>query len=162
MLISYHKVYNLDMTKRRVTVRGIIYKNSKILAQQLTADHHGVERDFWCTPGGGLDENEPVIAGLKREIVEETGVEPVIGRLLFIQQFYDGESEQLEFFFNIKNADDFEKIDLAQTSHGLQEIKSVSFIDPKQAWILPKFLKDIDIEDYISNNRDVLIVNNLN
>jgi len=150
------------MTKRRVTVRGIIFKNGKLLAQQLTADHHGVERDFWCTPGGGLDENESLIDGLRREMIEETGVNPKIGRLIFIQQFFDGENEQLELFFNIENVNDFDNINLASTSNGLQEIKKVEFIDPKTNWLLPKFIQEVDLEEYTQIGQAVLIVNNLN
>ncbi|MFZ2125462.1 MAG: NUDIX domain-containing protein [Candidatus Saccharimonadales bacterium] len=149
------------MTKRRMTVRGIVFKDGKLLAQQLTADHHGVQRDFWCTPGGGLDENEAILDGLKREMIEETGIAPKIGRLLFIQQFFDGEYEQVEFFFNIENTEDYENIDLSSTTHGIAEIKNVGFINLKESWILPKFLQDIDIQNYINENKDVLVVNNL-
>ncbi len=149
------------MAKRRMTVRGIIFKDGMLLSQQLTADHHGVERDFWCAPGGGLDEDESIMDGLKREIIEETGITPVIGKLLFIQQFFDGDSEQVELFFNIKNVNDFDKINLEKTSHGIAEVKNVGFINPKESWILPKFLKDTDIQSYIDNDQPVLIVNNL-
>lgn len=149
------------MAKRRITVRGIIFKDGLLLAQQLTADHHGVQRDFWCTPGGGLDEGEALLDGLKREMIEETGVTPEIGRLLFIQQFFDGEYEQVEFFFNIENSNDYKNIDLSQTSHGIAEVKKVGFINLKESWILPKFLQDIDIQNYINENKDVLVVNNL-
>lgn len=144
-----------------MTVRGIVFKDGKLLAQQLTADHHGVQRDFWCTPGGGLDENEAILDGLKREMIEETGIAPKIGRLLFIQQFFDGEYEQVEFFFNIENTEDYENIDLSSTTHGIAEIKNVGFINLKESWILPKFLQDIDIQNYINENKDVLVVNNL-
>ncbi|MDD3035498.1 MAG: NUDIX domain-containing protein [Candidatus Saccharimonadaceae bacterium] len=143
------------MTNRRINVRGIIFKDGKLFCQKLKPDLRGVERDFWCTPGGGLDENEPLEQGLTREIVEETGIIPHIGRLLFIQQFYDGRVENIEFFFHIENASDFEKIDLNKTSHGTLEIKECKFVDPKTADILPKFLKVIDIESYIEYTRPV-------
>ncbi len=149
------------MIERRTCVRGIIFKQGKILAQQLTADHHGVERNFWCTPGGGLDENESLHQGLNREMVEETGIVPIIGDLLFIQQFNDGEQEQLEFFFNIENVDDYENINLSNTSHGLIEIKKVDFIDPKSNDLLPSFLQTIDIQDYVDSTKPVLVINNL-
>ena len=147
------------MTERRINVRGIIFKDGKILAQQLTPDHHGVEREFWCTPGGGLDKGESLHQGLTRELVEETGVMPIIGKLLFIQQFDDGEQEQLEFFFDIENPDDYENIDLTDTTHGIQEIKRVEFINPSKNNLLPDFLQTIDIESYIVNNKEVLIIN---
>ena len=35
---------------------------------------HGV---FWVTPGGGLEEGEGSKAGLRRELLEETGLESV-------------------------------------------------------------------------------------
>jgi 8-oxo-dGTP pyrophosphatase MutT (NUDIX family) len=149
------------MTERRICVRGIILKQNKILAQQLTADHHGVERNFWCTPGGGLDENESLHQGLNREMIEETGITPVIGKLLFIQQFNDGEREQLEFFFNIENVDDYNNISLEQTTHGIAEIKRVDFIDAATNDILPSFLRTINIQDYVENTNPVFVINNL-
>ena len=53
---------------------------------------------------------EGLLDGLRREMIEETGVKPEIGKLLFIQQFAEsgeqsahGPNEQLEFFFLITN-----------------------------------------------------------
>lgn len=153
------------MINRRVNVRGIIFKDGKILAQQLTPSQNGMKRDYWCTPGGGLEANESLTDGLNREMVEETGIVPKIGKLLFIQQFQDNsgerEKEQLEFFFSIENADDYLSIDLAKTTHGLIEIKVVDFIDPKNNNILPAFLQTIDIQSYITDNRSVYIHNEL-
>lgn len=139
---------------RRVNVRGIIVSDKgEIFAQRLTArDKDG--RDFWCTPGGGLDMGESLIDGLKREMIEETGVAPEIGKLLFIQQFAElgensthGPSEQLEFFFEIKNWRDYESIDLEATTHGVEEVAKCGFIDPKNEVILPKFLSEIDLNN---------------
>jgi 8-oxo-dGTP pyrophosphatase MutT (NUDIX family) len=149
------------MAERTINVRGIIYKDGKLFAQQLTPDHLGNERDFWCTPGGGLDDNEPLVEGLKREMIEETGVEPVIGKLLFIQQFTDGSRENLEFFFHIENVNDYENIDISKTSHGELEIKQVGFIDPSTNDLLPKFLQTVDILDYITNDKPVFTYNSL-
>lgn len=145
------------MVNRRINIRGIIYKDGKLFCQQLKPDFRGIERKFWCTPGGGLHENEPLEQGLVREIVEETGVTPLIGKLLFVQQFYDGRCENIEFFFHIENPDDFQKIDLSETSHGHLEIKECGFIDPKTSDVLPKFLQDVDIASYIEYSRPVYI-----
>lgn len=154
------------MLKRQINVRGIIYKDGKILAQQLTPDHLGNEREFWCTPGGGMNDFESLHQSLTREIIEETGITPEIGKLLFIQQFiderYDDKIEQLEFFFQIKNAGDFEIIALENTSHGLIEIKNVDFIDPNNHNLMPKFLQSIDIKDYIVNDKPVFVIDLIN
>lgn len=145
----------------RVNIRGIIMKDGKLFAQQLTPDHNGAERDFWCTPGGGLDKGESLIDGLNREMVEETGVMPDIGKLLFIQQYTDERGQQLEFFFHIKNADDYETIDLSTTSHGELEIKDFGFVDRKTHNVLPAFLQTIDIQDYIDSDKPVYIYDEL-
>lgn len=143
--------------RRRVNVRGIIFKDGKLLAQQLTPGSDGKARDYWCTPGGGIDDGESLYEGLRREMIEETGIAPKIGKLLFIQQFYDGEKEQLEFFFHIENPEDYDEIDLAATSHGLAEVSTVDFIDPKTLNVLPVFLTTLDIQSYVDDTLPVRI-----
>lgn len=148
-------------TPRRVNVRGIIFNDGKLFCQQLTPGADGEIRDYWCTPGGGLDEGESLHAGLYREMIEETGIAPKIGKLLFVQQFHDGKKEQLEFFFHIENVEDYEAIDLAATSHGELEIANCEFIDPKHKNVLPALLQSIDLKSYIASNQPVSIWNEL-
>lgn len=143
--------------RRRINVRGIIYKNGQLLCQQLKPGADEAPRDYWCTPGGGLDDGESLHQGLHREMIEETGIAPKVGKLLFVQQFHDGTKEQLEFFFHIENPDDYEVIDLASTSHGEAEISKVAFIDPKQHTVLPNYLTTIDIQASIDGKAPVLV-----
>lgn len=149
--------------KRRVCVRGIVYKDGKLFCQELK-NSHGEPRGFWCTPGGGLNSKERLGDGMAREIMEETGVKARVGKLLFVQSFADntiggrGEEEQLEFFFHIENPEDFERVN-EQASHFEAEIANYGFIDPKTANVLPKFLRELDIQDYIQNDRPVHIYN---
>ena len=85
-----------------------------------------------------------------------------MGRLLFIQQFVRGNGvEQLEFFYEIKNCDDYLSIDLTKTSHGVEEIKRVDFVDAKAANVLPKFLQEINIDEFIKTNQPVRLIDNL-
>ncbi len=144
---------------RRVCVRGIIYQDGKLFCQELKGKN-GQGRGFWCTPGGGLNYAEPLVDGLRRELLEETGVEARVGKLLFVQQ-YDGEvdskyreREALEFFFHITNPEDFEHID-ENATHFDVEIARYGFVDIATSHILPAFLKDLDIADYIANDRHV-------
>lgn len=104
----------------------------------------------WCTPGGGLDEGESLLAGIEREMVEETGVKPVVGALLYLQQFKFRDNDYMEFFFHIKNSGDYLDIDLSKTTHGETEIESIGFVDPKTTPILPKFLMAEDITKQIA------------
>jgi 8-oxo-dGTP diphosphatase len=133
--------------KRRVSVRGIAVRDGKLLCVRLKPYHGAIRGDFWCLPGGGLDEVEGLIKGIKREMLEETGVTPTIGALLYMQQFATPETdaEHLEFFFHIVNADDYLHIDLSKTTHGQEEIAEIGFVDPATTAILPKFLTTEDI-----------------
>ena len=72
-----------------------------------------------------------------------------------MQQFYDGEKEQLEFFFHITNSSNYAQIDLEATSHGDIEIDVCDFIDTAQEHILPAFLATVDIQQHIDNNEPV-------
>jgi len=152
---------------RRVNVRGIIVKDGKLFAvRHLGIDGKG--KGFWCTPGGGLDDGESLVAGIQRELLEETGVTAHVGRLLFVQQFkktgqfesYDFD-EFLEFFFHIENASDFENVDLSNTSHGEQELVELGWIDPATVDILPIFLRSIDIASAITKNSPVVMTDEL-
>lgn len=59
------------------------------------------------------------------------------------------------FFFLIENPQDYESIDLSATSHGELEIAHYGFVDPKAEHVLPRFLSEIDIDDYVQNMRPV-------
>ena len=152
---------------RRVNVRGIIVNEKGQLFAVKHRTHEGHESDYWATPGGGLDTGEPLLDGLSREMVEETGVKPKIGKLLFMQQYVGerrtGEKiEGMELFFHIENTADYEgDIDLSAASHGF-ELTRVDFIDPVKNDVLPSFLRTIDIKNCIENDLPVHIVNNFN
>lgn len=149
--------------KRRVCVRGVIYKDGKLFCQELK-DKKGNGRGFWCTPGGGLNAKESLIDGAAREIFEETGVQAKVGKLLFVQTFADstvgphGEQETMEFFFHITNPEDFEHIN-ENATHFEAEIARYGFVDPSSANLLPKFLRTLDLNDYITNEKPVYIYN---
>ncbi len=137
------------MENRRIAVRGIILKGDKILCAKLKKTPGKDSTDnvgYWSTPGGGVDEREPLVPALERELIEETGIKPVVGNLLYVQQFVHNGREQVEFFFHITNYEDYESIDLTATSHGAIEIAEIGFIDPTSHTILPEFLTKRDLE----------------
>lgn len=148
------------MEKRRIGVRGVIWRDGKLLAVK----HKGKDdrpKDFWAIPGGGLDPGEPIEEGVRRELREELGMEAKVGRLLFVQQFRSSRSdcsEELEFFFLIDNPEDFTTIDLASTTHGAQEIAACEFIDPTIEVMKPGFLHTIDARRYAETMQPVLVV----
>lgn len=137
-------------TSRRVSVRGIILHKGKLLCVRLKPYKGSVIRDnsYWCLPGGGLDEGEGLIAGLKREMLEETGIQASVGNLLYVQQFMYKDREFLEFFFHITNNQDYVHVDLSKTTHGSAELEEISFVDPAITHIMPAFLTTEPLGDH--------------
>lgn len=134
---------------RRLAVRGIVVHDGKLLCVKLKPYSGALGGDYWCVPGGGVDPGEPIIDALHREMIEETGVEPQIGNLLYVQQFTrkkDAE-EEVEFFFEITNAHDYLAVDLSKTTHGLEEIEEIAFIDPAANTVKPTFLSEESLQE---------------
>lgn len=136
------------MSQIKSRVRGVIRKDSQLFLVQ----HQGYTT--WCLPGGGIDPGEGLIQALKREIMEELGVEAQVGKLLVVHQFKEDDVYQgPEFFFEITNVDDFEKLDIASTTHGHAEIGRAEFRDPAQTEKLrPAFLEKL------AGQQDILVV----
>ena len=151
------------MDKRRVNVRAIIWHEGKLLGVKHKRSD-GSEAPYWAVPGGGLDPNELLADGVKREVLEETNITAEVGKLLFIQQFNsnrDSYNEELEFFYHVTNGSDFTSIDLSKATHGLEEISRIEFIDPSQEHIMPSFLGKIAIGDYIDQDLPIYHHNEL-
>lgn len=127
-------------SKAIARVRGVVQRpDGTILLFRLKG------LDFWSLPGGGMDEGEDILSCLQREMIEETAIEPEVGDLLYVQQYAeDGKFYEPEFFFAITNYQDYENIDLAKTTHGLEEVEELAFLDPKTTRVLPLFLKELD------------------
>lgn len=133
----------INQKQPRVSVRGIVTYGGNLLCvrQKQFNDHGSIPNDFWNTPGGGLATGESLQQGLTREMLEETGVVPVIGNLLYIQQFRHKGREYLDFFFHIINGKDYVFVDLAKTTHGQAEIAEIAFIDVTELPVMPSFLQ---------------------
>ena len=148
---------------RRVAVRGLIYKNNQLFGQKL----FNSRGDWWCTPGGGLEYMESLHDALTREMIEETGVKPVIGRLVLVQQYAaeninrPNENENLEFFFLIENADDYVAIDLNSTSHGTLEVAEFGFVNPSEKNMLPAILQTPEFTNALINQQPVIFYTQL-
>ena len=60
----------------RVAVSALIFNEGKVLLA------HRRDIDWWNLPGGGMEENETVDEALRREVLEETGLEVEVGQLV--------------------------------------------------------------------------------
>ncbi len=112
------------MHTHTVRSRAVIIHDGKLLAV------HHPERDFYALPGGHLDVGENPKECIERELVEELGVKPVVGRLLYVYTFVNtGGVQSVEFFFEIANGADYLTHDEREKTHA-HEIDEVR-------WILP-------------------------
>ena len=138
-----HKdVENLDgkIFERRAA-RGIILKDSKILLLYTK------RYNDYSFPGGGVDDEEDLLTGLKRELAEETGAKNVeiISEFGYIDEYrphYKPEYDlihMLSYFYVCKIADDFEEASLEdyELANGMSSI-----------WI--------DIHEAIKHNKEVI------
>ncbi len=141
--------------KQNIKIRAIVINQNKLLCVRHKS-YKGVvvqTSKSWALPGGTLEPGESLISGLKREILEETGVRAIVGNLIYIQQFNYQLQTYLEFFFHVLNSNEFLDIDLSKTTHGNLEIAEINFVDPMKTFLLPKFLSTEPItKDVKSNN----------
>ncbi len=131
-----------------VRVRGIILHESKLLIVK-----HPHNMNFFALPGGHLEWKEDIKECLRREITEELGINPEIGRLLYVNNFMDGDDKQsIEFFFEITNSELYKNIDNVERTH-IYEIAEVCWINPdKMVSLLPKrVLEDFKAGEILSD-----------
>lgn len=81
-------------TIHRDIVSALIFsKDGKLFQGKKDPKSGGVYLDCWHIPGGGVDEGEDMLAALKREILEETGIDISPYAIELIDDQGSGESE---------------------------------------------------------------------
>lgn len=61
--------------KREIVSALIISKDNKLLIQKEDPTRGGIYSDAWHIPGGGMEKGETILETLKREIMEEVGID---------------------------------------------------------------------------------------
>ena len=121
--------------KIAVRCRAVILHEGKLLVVK-----HRPESAWYALPGGHLEWGEGVQACLVREIEEELGVRPELGRLVYINTFVDAVSmtHSVEFFFEVVNGAAFTgERDLEATD--ADEIAELRWVDSTDVVeLLPK------------------------
>jgi 8-oxo-dGTP diphosphatase len=108
-----------------IRCRGIILHNGKLLVVR-----HPKDVSYAALPGGHLEWGESIKDCIRREIIEELGVKPEIGRLLYVNNFINKEGVQsVEFFFEIVNGGDYEGCEKLARTHA-HELAEISWASP--------------------------------
>ncbi len=95
------KIKSLYGEKLRVRVCGICIIEDKL----LLVHHKGLTSSgsLWSPPGGGMEYGEDAKTALKREFLEETGLDITVGNFLFVHEYLEKPLHGIELFFSVKN-----------------------------------------------------------
>lgn len=88
--------------KLRLRVTGILVENEKV----LLIKHRGIGTSgyLWSPPGGGMEYNFSIQDNLKREYLEETGLDIEVVRFMFVNEVILKPLHAVELFFLVKKA----------------------------------------------------------
>ena len=87
--------------------------------------------DWYCLPGGKIEQHETLKDCLKREITEELGIEPEIGDLAYIHELIHPDVDIVEFFYWIRNVDDYRELQQSTGTHAFEisEMRRMDIFD---------------------------------
>jgi integral membrane protein len=130
---------------RQLSVYLIVNKASDLLV--LKPRHSG----YNYLPGGLVKSGQEAEQALKQIVWQLTGIEPIIGELLFIKQSRQKNVERLELYFNCQNNLDFKLKDIIIDKNKTDELNYVSPLNNET--LLPEFLRQKQfMNDLKSNN----------
>ncbi len=72
------------MFNMRVSANAVIVRDNHVLVVEFD-DESGVHFNF---PGGGIEADETIVDGLRREVKEETCADVDVGRLLLVAEYF--------------------------------------------------------------------------
>lgn len=74
---------------QRIACKGLIMHDGKLLILREAETYvEGSNTGKWHLPGGRLNPGEPFLDGLKREILEETGLTVTVGDVLYVGEWF--------------------------------------------------------------------------
>lgn len=129
----------LELYGNRVRLRvcGICVFDDRILLVGHRLPGHN--ETFWSPPGGGIQFGETSRSALKREFLEETGLQIKVGQILFLNEFIEPPLHAIELFFRI---DSFEGTLMAgndpEFSEASQIIQQVRFMSMTEIQKIPQ------------------------
>ncbi|NNF59666.1 MAG: NUDIX domain-containing protein [Rhodothermaceae bacterium] len=89
----------------RVRVGGLLFDDEVISSSGLVlVEHEGLwsEEPFWTPPGGGVEFGEALDEALRREVLEEVGLNVEVGPLRYVLDFVRMPLHAISFYFEVQ------------------------------------------------------------
>jgi len=123
-----------------VRCRGIILDENEM----LVVTHPG--QNFFALPGGKLEWGEDPLGCIERELIEELGIKPKIGRLFYVNTFVAEERHTTEFLFEILNGADYRNWESMNRTHS-HELAGLKWVNKNEATELLPAKVALDFKD---------------
>jgi 8-oxo-dGTP diphosphatase len=134
---SLEKLYG---NKVRTRVCGIcVDKNGRLLVVNMKGISSDLEhnKSFFAPVGGGIELGETATDALKREFLEETGLEIEIDYFMCVYEYVNLPIHAVELFFAVRSVGGTLKIGSDPEQGANQIITSVDYLDYSQLLKLP-------------------------
>lgn len=140
--------------RHKIQARAIVYDPSKEAV--LLVKKAGAK--FWHLPGGGQENGETNTECAVRETLEETGLQVVVDRLLYVQELHDTDRIIVEIFWlgHLSHPQELKTnhTDLAAEDDGIEEVAWFTREAISRATVYPEVMQDKfwnEIKDEFSN-----------
>ena len=129
--------------KVRVRVNGLLVRDRELLLVKL---RHPTRDGFvWMPPGGGVEYGESMEQALKREFLEETGIQIQVGPLRYIHEFIAPPLHAVEFYYDCTQAGGRMALGSDPEHSGqdqlLEDIRYVALADLHELPVVPEHLR---------------------
>ena len=81
-----------------IRVRGIVVENDQLLLIKRVKMENDKENIYYVFPGGGLEDGETLEEGVKREVLEELGIDVEVLDMRYLENYNHTDT----YFFNCK------------------------------------------------------------
>lgn len=126
MMVSINKRWRAEV-EHRIRAAGILIKQDAMLLLRIQ-DETG---EYWVPPGGGFEAEDVSTKGcLRREFLEEAGVEASVGELICVREFLESGTNRynVEFYYQVIDCQGTPHLDNLKGLNDESVIKAVEWI----------------------------------
>ena len=126
---------------KRICARGLVVTDNGLAVIFRRKVKDGVINEYYAIPGGGINDGEDVIDGLKRELSEELDIEVEVNDLVFTVETDD----RIEYYYTCK----YIKGDFKLNGEELDRMSESNYYEP--TFIDINKIDSYDVIDEVKN-----------